>query len=55
LRGNIEAIQSLHKYYKLLEMALQDYEDFDAFEKKSSVKVQIDYKNSQGANLETFR
>ena len=54
LKGNIEAIQSLHKYYKLIELSLTEYENFDIFEKKNGIKVQIDYKNSQNATLESF-
>ena len=54
LKGNIEAIQALHKYYKLIELSLSEYENFDLFEKKSSIKIQIDYKNSQNATLESF-
>lgn len=46
LRGNIEAIKSLFKYYKLLQVALEHFEDFETFEKNSNIKVQIDYRSA---------
>lgn len=51
IKGSIEAIRSLHKYYKLVEMSMEDFEDYEIFEKKSCIKVQIDYKNTQSATL----
>jgi hypothetical protein len=51
-KANIEALESLFKYHRLLELSLQEFENYDVFEKKSNIKVQIDYKNSPNATLE---
>lgn len=41
------------QYYRLLEMSMGHFEDYEYFEAHCSIKVNVDYKKS-GAGLENF-
>lgn len=44
--GNIEALKSVAQYYRLLEMSMGHFEDYEYFEAHCSIKVNVDYKKS---------
>ena len=45
LKSYIEALKSIFKYHSLIEMSINEYQNFEKFERTSSIKVQIDYSN----------
>lgn len=54
LKANIEVLKSLFKYYTLIQLSMNEFENYENFEKKSDIKVQIDYRSAPNVTIEQF-